>query len=307
MISFGEMALLRPWWLLALPLLLALALWARRQSLGLAGWEAAIDPPLLAALERLGHVRRRRSSWWPPLPLVIGLLLALALAGPALRAEAPAFRNLNGIVIVFDLSPSVARGGGLGDAQAAAALVLERAAGRPVALILYAGQAYLASALTSDASTPESLIGVLDVDTMPDGGSRPDRALDLAADVLKEAKLTRSDVVLISDGGGLGPATDAAAERLQAVGGRLFTVFVAPSKPQAGLPMPDAAGLQRLASLGGGRAELASEPTAIAAAVAASDADIVAAGLVPLYFTDLGPLLALLALLPAFLLFRRSA
>ncbi|WP_237153439.1 vWA domain-containing protein [Oryzibacter oryziterrae] len=306
MIDVFGLILQRPFWLLALPVLIAVALLAHRRSLGLAAWEKATDPALLAAMQRVGHVMRRQAGWVLPLPLVAGLLLALALSGPSTRLQAPAFRNLNGILVLIDLSPSLIKGGGLDDAQAVAALVLDRSGGRPVGLILYSGEAYLASALTTDAATPESLIGVLDADTMPAGGSRPDKALNLAADVLTDAHLTHADVLLISDGGGLTPAADAAAERLRKTGGRLFTVAVKVTPP-AGAPAVEPGALAELAARAGGQTFSAADPVSVAGAVASSDSDIVEAGLAPLFFHDLGRWLILLALLPVFLLFRRTA
>jgi hypothetical protein len=50
------MILLRPWWLLALLPVAALALWHwRHRAAG--EWAAVIDPALLAAVRRLGHLR----------------------------------------------------------------------------------------------------------------------------------------------------------------------------------------------------------------------------------------------------------
>ncbi|SON54574.1 hypothetical protein HDIA_1033 [Hartmannibacter diazotrophicus] len=307
MIVYETYALLRPWWLLALPIaaLVAFLAWRRGRSLG--AWERAVDGPLLAAMERIGHVRRKGGRWLPPLPLLAALPLILGLAGPALRGEAPAFRNLNGIVLVFDLSPSVTRGGRLGDAQAAAALALEQSGGRPVALILYSGEPYLVSAFTTDPSSPESLIGVLDPETMPDGGSRPDKALNLAGDLLAEAKINRSDVVLISDGGGLDKASDDAVDRIVAAGGHVSTVYVAPDTLPPESPPPHPEALEALAKRGEGTATAASEPESLVAALKDSEASLIEAGLTPLYFRDFGPWLVALSLVPAGLMFRRRS
>ncbi|MDN3712673.1 hypothetical protein QWZ10_14650 [Paracoccus cavernae] len=71
----------------------------------------------------------------------------MGLAGPAVpRADAPVFAQSDAVVIAIDMSPSVAEGPALEDAQAAAAGLLGALAGRPVGLILYAGEAYSVAA-----------------------------------------------------------------------------------------------------------------------------------------------------------------
>ncbi|AMY67952.1 hypothetical protein [Frigidibacter mobilis] len=169
--SPGDLVLLRPLWLLALLPVAVAAVWVRRR-MGSGGWERLVAPPLLHRMRALGLVGAGAA---PSLaPFVLAALLALALAGPArLRASATAFAPMDPVVLMLDLSPSVAQGPALADAQAAAALVLQSAQGRPVGLMLYAADAYLASAPTSDAATLESLIAVLDAQTMPVQGSRP--------------------------------------------------------------------------------------------------------------------------------------
>jgi Ca-activated chloride channel family protein len=48
--ALAEWTLLRPWWLLALPLAALLHHRQRRRIEGLGGWRAAVDPRLMAAL-----------------------------------------------------------------------------------------------------------------------------------------------------------------------------------------------------------------------------------------------------------------
>ena len=76
------LVLLRPWWLLALVPVAALALWLwRHRAAG--EWAAVIDPPLLAAMRRLGHLHAGAPDAAPFLACAASALLALALAGPA--------------------------------------------------------------------------------------------------------------------------------------------------------------------------------------------------------------------------------
>lgn len=308
MIEAGPLLLLRPYWLAALPVL-GLCWWLVRRGGGLAGWSRVIDRDLMPVLAAIGHVVHPLSRTGPLVPCAVAAVLALALSGPALRnADAPSFHNLDGTLLVMDLSPSVARGGGLDDAQAAAAYLLERIGGRPVGLILFAGEPYLVSAMTIDAATLASPIAVLDAETMPDAGSRPDRALALAGGVLAEAGIVGGDVVLISDGGGVGPATSAEARRVARAGGRVSTVYVAPAAAPAAMPAPDPDALAGVADAGGGVAVATAGIDRLARSLRRSRTPRLAeSDLAPLLFTDLGRFLVAIALAPAILLFRRSA
>ncbi len=265
MIDLGPAALLRPGWLLLLP---AIALAARRGGAGgrLAGWSAAIDPPLLTAMTRLGLVAAGRGPA-RQLPAAIATVLALALAGPAIRtSEAPTFRNLDGVAILIDVSRSMAEGGALPEALAAGRLVVQASAGRPVALIVFAGDAYLASPFTTDAASLDTTVAALDGETVPDQGSCLPCALGLAEATMRQAGMRAADVVLISDGGGAA-AADAAA--LAGAGARLSTLAATPKVAAPDMPPPDPAALAALAARAGGRSATATVPGAVFARLAA--------------------------------------
>lgn len=295
---------LRPLWLLAIPLALLAGLVLMRRANDLGGWQAAMDPGLVAAMQRLGkmHPGGRHRNW---LPAALLALIALALAGPAVeRRDTPAFRNLDGVVIAVDLSPSMTDPQRLLDMLATARLVAQSAGPRQVALVVYGGDAYLASALTSDARAMGGTISLLTADTMPDAGSRPERALALAGRVLDEAQILLGDVVLLSDGGGIGATAMAEAARLAGAGITLSTLHV----PTGAAGHADAGAMAELARLGGGAAGDLADPFAVAALIAGRPAARLAATeYALLVLQDRGRYLLLLALIPAlFLLPRRS-
>lgn len=289
------MILLRPGWLVALPLLALTVLLLRRRGADAGGWEAVMPPAMLAGMTALGHLRRG-AGWRQLAPVAGAAALALGLAGPTLpRADAPVFAQGDAVVIAIDMSDSVAAGPALADAQAAAAGLLTRLAGRPVGLILYANEAYAVAAPTDDPATLQSQIAVLDAAIMPDEGSHPAAALSLAGQML--AGLKRADLVLISDGGGIDPAARAEAARLAEAGVRISALTV------EGEPSGDVPALRALAN---GAVAEAGSPGAVVAALAGRGLDRDRA-LVALQYRDLGPWLAALALLPLAMQFRRQA
>lgn len=307
MAEIGSLVLLRPSWLLALPAIALLAFVALRRARGLGAWERAVDPVLMRAMERFGRVvpgRGRRLL----VPIAVAALIALALSGPARRIEDPeTFRNLDGIVVAIDLSRSIVEGEGLADAQAAAQLVLQRAAGRPVAMIVYAGEAYVASAFTSDAAALSPLIAVLDGEVVPNPGSRTDRALALASRMFAEANVLKGDVVLVTDGDNLSPDAFETARDLAGRGIHVDAFLVRPATTTGDVPPPDAANLERLTSTGGGSFGEARAPSTLADAIGGRAASDLAKGdTAALFFADFGRYLLALALVPALLLFRRA-
>lgn len=287
--------LLRPFWLAVLPVLAALAFWLVFRPPAAGGWERTMPPHMLAAMRALGHLggASRRAGW---APLLAGALIALGLSGPAVpRADAPLLAGSGAILIALDLSPSVAEGPALADAQAAAAAVLAAARGRPVGLVLYAGEAYEVAAPTADPATLETQIAVLGPDTMPGSGSRPAAALALARQMLGGD--SHADLVLISDGGGFDNAARAEADRLAADGIRI-SVLTLPTGPHG---PADTRAIEDLASA----AAPARSPDPVLARLLRSGALTRDPVLSVLQYRDLGPAIALLAALPLLALFRR--
>ncbi|WP_374306085.1 VWA domain-containing protein [Methylocella sp.] len=311
MISYGDFALLRPWWLAALPLIALMALAARRRA-GFGDWERAADPGLLAVMARRSErAARRGARRFAPDPASAALAcLALALAGPALRASgAERHRNLDANLILVDLSAQATSLAQLRQSRAAAQLALEAGASRQAGLVLYAGDAYLAAPATDDSAAVGSLIFAYDGETVPDAGARPDKALALARRIAKAMDLSAGDVTLISSGAGLDEAALAEARALRAQGLAVHALFLAADARDA---ETDAgarrAALGRLAAAGGGAAADAAAPRPVLDAVAGrairrlGDARAAA-----LFWRDLGPFVLPAAGLFLLLALRRGA
>lgn len=293
-----ELTLLRPFWLLALPVLIALGWWLCRRHGTLGDWHWATDPALLRAMAALGRVDAS-SSRRPLLALLaaIGMIL-LALSGPAVeRRDTLSFRNLDGVLLIVDASASVTE-----DARWPQMLTMGRfgvasLGTRPGGLIVFAGDAYVASDMTLDHLQLGQTLSLIDAQTVPDAGSRPERALTLASDLLASAEVISGDVLLLTDGAGLGPASLQAASEIAARGARLSLVSLA--APGAAFDTHAAAGAGRVFTL---------DQTDALAAWLAEDARtrLVAQDYPLLFWQDMGRYLLLIALLPLLLLFRRQ-
>lgn len=307
--SLDAFALLRPLWLIALPVVALLTLRAAWRSAPLGDWVKAVDPALMAMLAKRGAVLGGRRQANIVAAIAAGIT-ALALTGPAIeRPDAATYRNLDATVIVLDASRSVAEGGRFKEARQAAEAVAQASGTRSVALVVYAGDAYSAVSPTTDREAIGTTLFALDADTVPDRGSHPERGLALARRILGEANVVAADIVLISDGDGVGQAAEREAAALRDKGWHLHTLFVPAAKSlPPGAPKPDAAALEKLAGEGGGKAGDVDSSGAVLDRVGASTAQHLAAGgYSVLAFHDLGRWLLLLALMPALVLFRRSA
>ncbi len=298
MSALPEIALLRPLFLLALPLLAAAGWWWHRRRAMAGAWQRVAAPALLKAMAALGWVppRSGRAQIW--LAVCVAALIALALSGPALeRRDATSFRNLDGVILVIDASQGMASDPRWPQIQAMAQIAVASLGTRPAGAIVYAGDAYLVSGMTMDHAELGQTLLLIDGDTVPDPGARPERGLRMALEVMEQGALLSGDVILLGGGAGLG------AEALAAAGGlaarNLRVSAVAP-----GTPGPELAALARL---GGGEVFGSGDAEALADWIGdAARTRLVRQSFPLLYWRDLGRAVLLLALVPLILLFRRQ-
>ena len=303
MIIFGSVALLRPYWLLALPILVLMLRMTKSKGSLLGDWPRAIDAPLLGVILKRHKISHGSSSnlalYW-----TVGLI-ALALSGPATRlAERMHFRNLDVTMLVLDVSCSE----NLSKVASAAQVILSESGARQVGLILFAGDAYLASPHTEDTAALEALIFALDDKTVPEGGSRPDKALSLARRLLRDAHSFSGDIVFISDGVGQSSYTLNQATALSKDGHKLHTIFVSSSTAANASTIENRANMQSLARAGNGIMKDALSANEIVAEISRREIDHIAYDpRSALEWTDTGRYLLLFALIPFILCFRRGA
>lgn len=294
-----DITLLRPLWLLVLPLLAGAGWWLWSRIGGFGDWDRATDPALMRAMAAIGRIEVSATR----LPLIALLatvgICVLALSGPAVeRRDAQSFRNLDGVLFLVDASASVTE-----DARWPQMLTMGRfgvgaLGSRPGGIIVFAGDAYVATDITMDHRQLGQTFSLIDADTVPDRGSRPERALALAQQRIEEADVLAGDVVLFTDGAGLGPASLLQAAGLAERGARVSLVAL-------GAPSPDMA---THASAGGG-AVFTLEQTDDLGRWLARDARmrLERTEYPVLFWRDLGRYLLFLALVPLLLLFRREA
>ncbi|WP_299870156.1 VWA domain-containing protein [uncultured Roseobacter sp.] len=296
--SGADLTLLRPAWLLALPVLLLFAWWLYTRRGGLGDWQKASDPALLRAMAALGRVDKSASA--APLLALMGALalIVIGLAGPAIeRRDTLSFRNLDAVVFVVDASPSVTEDARWPQMLTMGRFGLASLGTRPGGLIIYAGDAYVATDMTLDHLQLGQTLSLIGAETVPDPGSRPARGLQMAAELLAEAEVVAGDVVLMTDGAGLGLASLQAAGAIAAQGARLSLISL--NAPTAAFETHAAAGQGQVFTLD--QTEALADWLSAAARTRLQQQDY------PLLFwRDMGRYLLLLALLPMLLLFRRQ-
>lgn len=262
---------LHPYWLLALPPLLALAVWLARQRGRDGGWMRLLDSELLSLL-RLSEGGAARSPW-----LLIGLiwtLAVIALAGPTWQRQiTPAYRAPGAWIVALELSPSMDAADVSPSRIARARLgldeLLSAAHDARVGLVGFAGDAYTVAPLTSDVATVRNLAQPLTPSLLPEAGDRMAPALEEAGHLLQASPGRDRQVIVLTDGFTDPARALIAAQRLRQRGIAVNVVGIGSS---SGAPKPDGNGgfvrdgsgqvvltrldtdlLQRLASAGGGR------------------------------------------------------
>lgn len=326
--AWSELHFLRPIWGLALPLVLLPWLARRADKSKHSPWAAVVDAELLPHLLSTGHSTRQNGV---RLAASLSLLLVItALAGPAFRLAPQAQMSREaGLVIALDLSAGMRAAdvspNRLARARFEIADLLRQRADGQTALIAYAGEAFTVAPMTDDARTLESLLAALEPEVMPVAGQRPERALSLAAELIRNAGLPGGDVLLVTYAGS--EAALPVAGRLAAEGVRVSVLLVG---TDAGAPVPgeqggfrsddsgrvliasrDRPAAQRLVSAGGGvlvEAEADDRDTRELAALFEEGAGQPGAlrDDASLRYVDEGPWLLLLALLPTLIWLRRA-
>ncbi len=261
---------LRPWWLLALPLGLLLLARLKRREPGKNQWHKVCDPHLLEHL-LVGEAKTAQKRIFSGLLLMLTLTV-LALAGPAWeRLPQPLFRAASGRVIVLDLSlsmlsPDIAPSR-LSRARFKAIDLIKAGIAIEQGLVVFAGDSFIVTPLTDDHATLLNLLPGLDSNTVPVQGSRADRGLEKAGELLKRAGINQGQIILLADDAD--QQTIAAAAKLKTAGYKVDVIgvgtkvgapialadgsYLKDNQGQIVVPIPDFDKLREVAASGGGR------------------------------------------------------
>ncbi len=262
---------LSPLWFWAL-LPLALLVWrVYLPANGDSTWRRVVDARLLPHLLVNPASRSSHLSVWL---LAVGWLLAvIALANPVWdKQPQPVYRNQAARVVVLDLSRSMLtpdlKPSRLVRARYKVDDILRHSNEGQTGLVVFAGDAFAVSPLTTDSDTIQALLEPLEPLIMPTQGSRADLGLLKAGKLLRQAGIQRGDILLIADGYSDKRSIKAAHE-LKKQGYRVSVLGIGTAE---GAPLPDGQrgyvrrangnivipkldtdAMQKLAAAGGGR------------------------------------------------------
>ncbi|MDX3772910.1 VWA domain-containing protein [Chromatiaceae bacterium AAb-1] len=201
---FADFHFIRPDWLWALipvVILLLLLLWFYKQQ---SPWHQLIAPHLQKVLLG-GPQQTNKLSFALPLLLLSWVIAVLALAGPSWqKLPQPAFALKRATVLVLDMSMSMRATDMTPDRLTQLRFkALDFAQQLPegeLALLSFAGDAFVISPLTPDHNNIRLLIPDLRPEIMPVQGSNLLAALQQANQLLLQAGYPRGDVVVFTDG-----------------------------------------------------------------------------------------------------------
>ena len=260
---------IRPLWLALLPVAVIIPLLWRHLRRPSGDWSKVCDNHLLRWLS-VGDAAARPSRAGPWLAGLVWLIAAVALAGPSWqKLPDSSFTSRDARVLVLDLSLSMLaedlKPNRLTQAHFRLSDMLDDTLEGQTGLVSYAGDAFVVSPLTSDTNTIRNMLPALRPDVIPVAGSRPDRALELAAELLKRSGMAHGEILLIADSGSAAAVSVAGDLAKQGI----FTSVLAIGTLQ-GAPIPSGDGfvsdskgnivvarlqrdtLQAIASAGGG-------------------------------------------------------
>ena len=237
---------LRPDWLLAAPAIVPLVWLARQGAAAASAWRRVCDPELF---EHLVAKERGRAPRWPLFALVAGWVVScVALAGPAWeRLPQPSFASPTSTVLVLNLSHSMdatdVEPSRLGRARFELLDALAARGDERLGLVIFSEEPYTVTPLCDDPSVIAAQVPVLATSLMPGRGTRVDRAIDHASELLSRAGAVSGRILLLSDGAGDDPAAAAAAAARAASAGHPVSVLGVGT--EQGGPLPGRRGFER--------------------------------------------------------------
>jgi Ca-activated chloride channel homolog len=198
---FSEFHFIRPLWLLGLIALPVLFWLIKRIRIKSSGWQQFLPKHLSTGIESTTFT----ASLTIPIALLAFILVILSLAGPTWKKlPQPVYQIAKGSVLIMDMSYSMystdLTPNRLTQARYKATDLLDVINDGEIGLIAYAGDAFTISPLTNDVENIKLLLPSLSPELMPELGSNPFAALDLAKQMLINAGHQDGDIYWFTDG-----------------------------------------------------------------------------------------------------------
>ena len=192
--------LLRPFWLIVLPLPIWLMwrLWHRQRQTG--RWQRLLPEAFHTALLTRGKLRNSKLPW-----ILLGsawLLGCLALLGPSWQqVEQPSLTRADPLVILLETTPAMlatdVRPSRLEQAKRKILDLLQTRQDAQTAVVVFAGSAHTLVPLSNDMATTQNLLDALQPDLMPEPGHRADLAVAQGIALLQQGANGAGRLLLI--------------------------------------------------------------------------------------------------------------
>jgi Ca-activated chloride channel family protein len=192
--------LLRPFWLIVLPLPIWLMwrLWHRQRQTG--RWQRLLPEAFHTALLTRGKLRNSKLPW-----ILLGsawLLGCLALLGPSWQqVEQPSLTRSDPLVILLETTPAMlatdVQPSRLEQAKRKILDLLQTRQDAQTAVVVFAGSAHTLVPLSNDMATTQNLLDALQPDLMPEPGHRADLAVAQGIALLQQGANGAGRLLLI--------------------------------------------------------------------------------------------------------------
>ncbi|ACV27394.1 VWA domain-containing protein [Kangiella koreensis] len=234
----------RPWaWLLLIPVFIFWWLYRTRGQQA-SGWAKLIDQHLLSWLMPKSQLGKS-IQWQKNLLLAFWILAVAALSGPSWKKlPQPVFSNLASRVLVLDLSASMdspdVKPSRLARAKFKLTDILKAIKDGQTGFVVYAGDGFVLSPLTTDTDTIDNMVGVLATNLMPLVGSQPSKGIEKAIELLDNGAAGEGDIIWITDG-----ASDRELSNIESLMSKTpynLNILAIGTEQGAPIPMPNGSG-----------------------------------------------------------------
>lgn len=200
--NINDFHFIRPLWLMAIFALVLVIYLLKKYQSQQSAWQQLLPKHLAKMLIDNSSSKQPMSL---TAPFFIGLLAIIALAGPTWKKlPQPVYQLQQGSVLIMDMSYSMLATdlspNRLTRARYKANDLLDSLNQGEMGLIAYAGDAFVISPLTEDINNLKLLLPSLSPDIMPELGSNPMAALNLAAEMLSNSGHVKGNIYWFTDG-----------------------------------------------------------------------------------------------------------